>query len=146
MNSETFYFPLTNPLLAAAAREIIALERARLPSPAIGYVYAHGTATRNNDAVEARAIAAVVGDRTPVTSVKGAIGHTLGAAGIASAVAAFVSIEHGFVPGTANTTRVDPECGTAVQLETVERRVDAVLVNALGFGGNNASLVFANLK
>jgi 3-oxoacyl-[acyl-carrier-protein] synthase-1 len=109
-------------------------------------VCAHGTATRNNDAVEARAIARVVGDRTSIASVKGALGHTLGAAGIASAVAALLSIEHGFVPGTANTTAVDPECGAAVQLEPVARRIDAVLVNALGFGGNNASLVFANLR
>ena len=122
-----------------------ALERSGLPAAAIGYVCAHGTATRNNDAVEARAIAAVVGGRTPVMSIKGAIGHTLGAAGMASAVVALASIEHGFVPGTANTSAVDPECGNAIQLETVERRVDAVLVNALGFGGNNASLVFANL-
>jgi 3-oxoacyl-[acyl-carrier-protein] synthase-1 len=122
-----------------------ALERSGLPAAAIGYVCAHGTATRNNDAVEARAIAAVVGGRTPVMSVKGAIGHTLGAAGIASAVAALASIEHGFVPGTANTNAVDPECGSGIQLDTVERPVDAVLVNALGFGGNNASLVLANL-
>lgn len=122
-----------------------ALERAGLPAAAIGYVCAHGTATRNNDAVEARAIARVVGDRTPVVSVKGTTGHMLGAAGIAAAVTTAASIEHGFVPGTANTTAVDPECGPAVQLEPAPRRVDAVLVNALGFGGNNASLVFANL-
>jgi 3-oxoacyl-[acyl-carrier-protein] synthase-1 len=122
-----------------------ALERSGLPAAAIGYVCAHGTATRNNDVVESRAIAAVVGGRTPIVSVKGAIGHTLGAAGMASAVAALSSIEHGFVPGTANTSTIDPECGNAVQLETVARRVDAVLVNALGFGGNNASLVFADL-
>jgi 3-oxoacyl-[acyl-carrier-protein] synthase-1 len=122
-----------------------ALERSGLPAAAIGYVCAHGTATRNNDVVESRAIAAVVGGRTPIMSVKGAIGHTLGAAGMASAVAALASIEHGFVPGTANTSTIDPECGNAVQLETVARRVGAVLVNALGFGGNNASLVFADL-
>jgi 3-oxoacyl-[acyl-carrier-protein] synthase-1 len=122
-----------------------ALERSGLPAAAIGYVCAHGTATRNNDAVEARAIARVVGERTPIASVKGATGHMLGAAGIASAVVALDSIEHGFVPGTANTTGVDPQCGPAVQLDPAARRVDAVLVNALGFGGNNASLVFANL-
>jgi 3-oxoacyl-[acyl-carrier-protein] synthase-1 len=122
-----------------------ALARSALPSGAIGYVCAHGTATRNNDVVEARAIAAVVGERTPVMSVKGAFGHTLGAAGIASAVTALVSLAHGFIPGTANTALVDPECLAPVQLDTVERRIDAVLVNALGFGGNNASLVFARI-
>jgi 3-oxoacyl-[acyl-carrier-protein] synthase-1 len=131
--------------LGARLAMTAALERAHLSAASIGYVCAHGTATRNNDAVEARAIAQVVGPRTPITSVKGTVGHMLGAAGIASAVAALASIEHGFVPGTANTTAVDPECGAAAQLATVERRVDAVLVNALGFGGNNASLVFASL-
>jgi 3-oxoacyl-[acyl-carrier-protein] synthase-1 len=132
--------------LGARLAMAAALERARLPAASIGYVCAHGTATRNNDGVEARAIAQVVGPRTPITSVKGTVGHMLGAAGIASAVVALASIEHGFVPGTANTTAVDPECGPAVQLATIERRVDAVLINALGFGGNNASLVFASLR
>ena len=122
-----------------------ALSRSGLPAGAIGYVCAHGTATRNNDAVEARAIVDVVGDGTPVMSVKGAIGHTLGAAGIASAVTALLSLAHGFIPGTANTAVVDPACAAPIQLEPVERRIDAVLVNALGFGGNNASLVFARL-
>jgi 3-oxoacyl-[acyl-carrier-protein] synthase-1 len=132
--------------LGARLAMAAALERARLGPAAIGYVCAHGTATRNNDAVEARAIAQALGPRTPITSVKGTVGHMLGAAGIASAVAALASIEHGFVPATANTAAVDPECGpAAVQLASVERRVDAVLVNALGFGGNNASLVFASL-
>lgn len=132
--------------LGARLAMAAALERARLGADAIGYVCAHGTATRNNDAVEARAIAQVLGDRAAITSVKGNVGHMLGAAGIASAVAALASIEHGFVPATANTAVVDPECGAAVQITSVERRVDAVLVNALGFGGNNASLVFASLR
>jgi 3-oxoacyl-[acyl-carrier-protein] synthase-1 len=120
-----------------------ALASSGLAPSDIGCVHAHGTATRNNDAVEARAIASLVGGRTPVTSIKGCVGHTLGAAGIVGAVAALLSLEDGFIPGTANTTTVDPACGASIQLETVERPVNAVLVNALGFGGNNASLIFA---
>jgi 3-oxoacyl-[acyl-carrier-protein] synthase-1 len=132
--------------LGARAAMQDALARSGLPAEGIGYVCAHGTATRNNDVVEARAIAAVFGTGTPVMSVKGAIGHTLGAAGIASAATALLSLAHGFLPATANTATVDPECPVPVPLATTTRPVRAVLVNALGFGGNNASLVFARTR
>jgi 3-oxoacyl-[acyl-carrier-protein] synthase-1 len=127
----------------AALAMAAALQSSGRAARDVDCVQAHGTATRNNDAVEARAIAAVVGGGTPVTSIKGFVGHTLGAAGIVGAVGALLSLEDGFIPGTVNTTTIDPACGAGIQLETVERAVDAVLVNALGFGGNNASLVFA---
>jgi 3-oxoacyl-[acyl-carrier-protein] synthase-1 len=119
-----------------------ALERSTLAPEAIDWVCAHGTATRNNDVVEARAITRLMGPRVAVSSIKGLLGHTLGAAGIASAVAALLALEHGFVPGTANTKTVDPACEANVQLRSESRRLGAALVNAFGFGGNNASLVF----
>jgi len=96
--------------------------------------------------VEAHAIARVVGSDTPVTSVKGFFGHTLGASGIIGAVTSLLAIEHGFVPGTVNTTTVDPECEAQILLESAARPVRAVLANSLGFGGNNASLVFGALE
>jgi 3-oxoacyl-[acyl-carrier-protein] synthase-1 len=119
-----------------------ALERSRLAADAIDYVCAHGTATRNNDVVEARAIARVLGPRVPVSSIKGLTGHTLGAAGIMSSVAALLALEHGFVPGTGNTTVVDPACEATVAMTSEPRPLRAALVNAFGFGGNNACLVF----
>lgn len=119
-----------------------AVERSGLEPEAIDYVCAHGTATRNNDVVEARAIARLLGPRVPVSSVKGLLGHALGAAGVASAVATLLALEHGFVPGTANTATVDPACEANVLLRSEPRRLRAALVNAFGFGGNNASLVF----
>jgi 3-oxoacyl-[acyl-carrier-protein] synthase-1 len=119
-----------------------ALERSGLSGSDIDYVNAHGTATRNNDMVEAHAIAKIVGRNTPVASVKGFVGHTLGASGIVGAVTGLLAIEHGFIPGTVNTQTVDPACEARIQLESVERPVRAVLANSLGFGGNNASLVF----
>lgn len=127
--------------LGAQLAMAAALERSGLAAGQIDYVSAHGTATRNNDMVEAHAIARVVGPDTPVTSVKGFFGHTLGAAGIIGAVTSLLAIEHGFIPGTVNTTAVDPECEARIQLETARRPIRAVLANSLGFGGNNASLV-----
>ena len=119
-----------------------ALERSGLTGSDIDYVNAHGTATRNNDMVEAHAIGRIVAPGTPVTSVKGFVGHTLGASGIIGAVTSLLAIERGFIPGTVNTTAVDPACEAKIQLGTVERPVRAVLANSLGFGGNNASLLF----
>lgn len=108
----------------------------------IGFVHAHGTATRNNDNVESRAIARVLGTDMPITSTKGFSGHTLGAAGALGAAICLAAIEYEFIPGTVNTTEIDPECGTAVQLRSAPGKVEAVLENAFGFGGNNASLLF----
>jgi 3-oxoacyl-[acyl-carrier-protein] synthase I len=128
--------------LGARLAMAAALERSGLAANRIDYVSAHGTATRNNDMVEAHAIVRVVGGHTPVTSLKGFFGHTLGASGIISAVTSLIAIEHGFIPGTVNTAAVDPECDAKIQLQCATQRVRAVLANSLGFGGNNASLVF----
>jgi 3-oxoacyl-[acyl-carrier-protein] synthase-1 len=118
------------------------LQSAGIAPEAIDYVNAHGTATRNNDDVEAAAAARVVGPDTPITSTKGFMGHTLGAAGAISAAVSLASLEGGFIPGTVHTTRVDERCGRAVQLTTRVTPVCSVLANAFGFGGSNASLVF----
>jgi len=128
--------------LGAQLAMAAALERSGLAPERIDYVNAHGTATRNNDVVEAHAIARVIGPDTPVTSLKGFFGHTLGASGIIGAVTSMIGIEHGFIPGTVNTRKVDPECEARIQLECAAHPVRTVLTNSLGFGGNNAALVF----
>ncbi len=119
-----------------------AMSMAGLDPMHIAYVNAHGTATRNNDSVEAAAIARLLGPRCPITSVKGFFGHTLGAAGALGAVVSLLSIEFGFIPGTVNTTDIDPDCGEAVQLTSRPAEVRYVLANAFGFGGSNAALAF----
>lgn len=124
---------------ASAMRQ--ALERAALQPEAVDLVHAHGTATRNNDSTEALAIADVLGASTPVVSTKGAFGHTLGAAGIAGAVVATLAVRHAFLPGTAQTETVDPDCAIAVQLRSAAQPVCTVLTNSFGFGGNNCSLI-----
>ena len=119
-----------------------ALASSGSPPAGIDFVCAHGTATRANDEIEARAIATLLGEGTVTTSTKGTTGHALGAAGALSAIVAVLAIERGLLPGTVNTGSVDPGCPVTVPLKSRASDVRRVLVNAFGFGGNNASLVF----
>jgi len=123
-----------------------ALADAGLPPGAIGYVKAHATATPANDVTETRAIKRVFGEGTqvPVSSVKSLIGHSLGASGAVEAVAAMLALEGGFLPPTLNLEHPDPECDLDyVPNQSRRKPLDAVMSNAFGFGGNNASMVFA---
>ena len=123
-----------------------ALEDAGLPPTAIDHHNAHGTSTPLNDAAEARALRAVFGDHASdiaVTSTKGVTGHTLGAAGAIEAIFAIQALREGLVPPTANLVEQDPE----IDLDVVagaprEVALTAVLSASMGFGGQNAALVF----
>ncbi len=112
----------------------------------VGWICAHGTATPLNDAAETRAIKLALGDhayRTPVSSIKGALGHMLGAAGAISAAAAVQALRMGVIPPTINYRTPDPECDLDyVPNAGRQAEVKAALVNAFGFGGQNACLAF----
>jgi 3-oxoacyl-[acyl-carrier-protein] synthase II len=123
-----------------------ALRDARLEPEQIGYIVAHGTSTPLNDATETRAIRAAFGphaDRLAVSSNKSMVGHTLGAAGAISALAAVLALRDGVLPPTINYETPDPECDLDY-VPNVARRasVDAILVNGFGFGGQNAVAAF----
>jgi 3-oxoacyl-[acyl-carrier-protein] synthase-1 len=120
-----------------------ALDRAGLEPAAIDYVNAHGTATPANDRAEDRALVRLFGKTVPVSSTKGWTGHALGAAGIVEAIVCFLALEQGFIPGTLNTSKVEPGLESAIALENRAARVRHALTNSFGFGGSNCSLVFA---
>jgi 3-oxoacyl-[acyl-carrier-protein] synthase-1 len=122
-----------------------ALERSGVKPGAVGYLNLHGTATPANDAVEARAVAAVFPRMLHAGSTKGWTGHTLGAAGIVESVYALLALEHGLLPGTLNSSTADPACSARVRFENDERRVRYAMNNSFGFGGNNCSLVFGRM-
>jgi 3-oxoacyl-[acyl-carrier-protein] synthase-1 len=122
-----------------------ALLRSRLTSSDIDYIHLHGTATKANDSIEDRAVHSVFGPLTPCSSTKGWTGHTLGAAGVTGAVIAAMCLTRSFVPGTLNTTRIDPNLSSHVMLENREQPVRRVLSNSFGFGGNNCSLIFGTI-
>ncbi|GAB2620141.1 beta-ketoacyl-ACP synthase II [Streptomyces capparidis] len=122
----------------------LALADAGLAPRDIGYVNAHGTGTRAGDVAEARAVRAVFGDGgPPVSSVKGAIGHLLGAAGAVEAAATVLALHHGSLPPTANLDDPDPECALDhVRGGPRAAAPEAAVSNSFAFGGHNVSLVF----
>lgn len=118
-----------------------ALESAGLEPSDIDYVNLHGTATKTNDASEDKAVFEIFGPETPCSSTKGATGHLLGAAGITEAIISILAIEHGFMPGSANTRSVDPALKSNYLLENKQAKVNRALSNSFGFGGSNCSLI-----
>jgi 3-oxoacyl-[acyl-carrier-protein] synthase I len=119
-----------------------ALAAARLTPADIDYVNFHGTGTPSNDSAEARAVEAVFGRRVPGSSIKGATGHTLGAAGGLEAVVCALALRHGVMPGGVNTATPDPALPVAYLLESRRAPLGRVMSNSFGFGGSNCSLVF----
>lgn len=120
-----------------------ALTRAGLAPAAVDYINLHGTASRQNDAVEAALIARRFPPTTQASSSKGWTGHTLGAAGVIEAAVALLAIERGFIPGSLNARELDPACGPQVRIDNAQRDVRVALSNSFGFGGNNCCLAFA---
>ena len=120
-----------------------ALTSAGVDSDAIGSICAHGTGTAYNDAMEMKAFRRILGERAvPVYSVKGAIGHTMGAAGLVETVLALESLQHATVPPTVNTTAVDDDAAgwVSTAAQPTENGKTAISTNS-GFGGVNAALV-----
>ncbi len=132
------------PADGAGARRSMraALDRAGVDGGAIGYVNLHGTASRANDAAEARALDAVLPAGVFVSSTKGWTGHTLGAAGILESVITLEALVGGLLPGTLNLETPDPDLAYAVASENASRDTAFAMTNSFGFGGNNCSLVF----
>jgi nodulation protein E len=135
---------LTSPDAQSAARAMwLALSDGQLAPADVGYVNPHGTGTLMNDLVESTAIKSLFRDcASPlVSSIKGVVGHSLGAAGAIEAMATALALRDGLVPPTANHREIDP----AIALDVVpnvprEIAIDAALSNSFAFGGLNAVL------
>lgn len=142
-SSDAYHMSTPHPEGRGAALAILAaLAMAGLAPGEIGYVNLHGTGTPSNDAAEDAAVCRVLGPAVPRSSTKGATGHALGAAGIVEAVITLSCLADGFLPGTINTTQVDPAIRGRVLLEGRTAQVKLALSNSLGFGGSNCSLIF----
>lgn len=126
------------------------LRQAEVSKKDISYISAHGTSTKRNDYVEAKAITQLFKNENPdvlVTAIKSMIGHTLGASGAIAALSAACSIRDQIVPGTINTTVLDKDIDINLLRRSLnEAKVEHVIVNSFGFGGHNASLLISKLK
>ncbi|WP_420714980.1 beta-ketoacyl-[acyl-carrier-protein] synthase family protein [Streptomyces sp. WM6372] len=110
----------------------------------VGHVNAHGTSTRQNDAIEAAVLRRVFPHRPPVTSAKGALGHTLGASGAIEAALTVLALAERIVPPTAGLAEPDPGTDIDVVAGTAREHAGQVAVsNSFGFGGHNAVAVLA---
>jgi len=125
-----------------------ALTRARLSPADIGYLNLHGTATRQNDQMEARAVSSLFGPALPCSSTKPLTGHTLGAAGALEAAIAWLTLTgDGALPVHHRGGPPDPDLAPLRLVAPGERLARAprhVLSNSFAFGGNNASLVLSH--
>jgi 3-oxoacyl-[acyl-carrier-protein] synthase II len=129
---------------AAAIR--MALDEAGYTSDDCLYINAHGTGTALNDVSETQAFKLALGEdayRAHISSTKGAMGHLLGAAGAAEALAAILALRHSVVPPTINLDEKDPECDLDyTPNKAVEAEITIAISDSLGFGGHNSCVAF----
>jgi 3-oxoacyl-[acyl-carrier-protein] synthase II len=145
MTTDAFHVTAPHPDGDGMARAMrAALARGGVAPADVGYVNAHGTATLQNDRIEAAALRSVFGEGgVLVSSTKSMIGHTMAAAGSLEALATVLAIVHGVVPPTAQHERTDPDvpfdCVPGVAREVA---LDHAISNSFGFGGQNVTLLF----
>jgi 3-oxoacyl-[acyl-carrier-protein] synthase-1 len=113
----------------------------------VDYINAHGTATPLGDIVELQAVREVFGAAVPpLSSTKALTGHSLGAASVQEAIYSLLMLNGGFMAGSANIAELDPRAeGFPILRESRTARLNTVMSNSFGFGGTNASLVFAKV-
>lgn len=146
VTNDAFHMTQPEPTGSAWARTVrAALAAARVAPEDVGYINAHGTATEQNDPAECAAYSQVFGERlahVPVSSVKGAIGHCLCAAGGIEAAITVLALHHGVLPPTANFQEPDPSCPIdPIPGSARKQQVEVALSSSFAFGGNSAVLV-----
>jgi 3-oxoacyl-[acyl-carrier-protein] synthase II len=151
LTADAFHISAPEPTGRGAARSMsLAMRNAGVTADEIDYVVAHGTSTSLNDVTETRAIKAAFGPaayRVAISSPKSMVGHLVGAAGMASVLAAVGAIRDQVIPPTANLENPDDECDLDyVPLVARPAKVDTVMVNGFGFGGQNAVAIFRRYR
>jgi 3-oxoacyl-[acyl-carrier-protein] synthase II len=146
ITGDAYHITAPDPSGDGAARAMrLALQDAGMTPEEMDCIFAHGTGTPLNDAVETRAIKEVFGDhayRLAVSATKSMVGHTLGGAGAISALAAVLSIRDGMIPPTINYETPDPECDLDyVPNVARQHEVNATMINGFGFGGQNVAVI-----
>lgn len=152
LSADAYHLTAPHPEGQGAIRGMqFCLEDAGMKPEDIDYVNTHGTSTPLGDNAELKAIASVFGEHVyqmNISSTKSMTGHLLGAAGAVEAIACVLAIQHQLVPPTINHFTDDPEIDAKLNLtfnQAQPRKIRAALTNTFGFGGHNASAIFAAL-
>ena len=151
VSSDAYHMTEPDPEGAGQARAILsALEDAGLTTEDVDYVNAHASSTELGDATETAALKRALGEEkayaTPVSAIKGATGHCLGAAGAVETVMTALTVARGVIPPTINYETPDPRCDLDyVPNEAREADVRVALSNSFGFGGHNAVIALTRL-
>lgn len=126
----------------------MALDQAGMKPSDIGYVNAHATSTHVGDANEAKAIRAVMGERTvEVTSTKGQTGHEMWMAGASEVVYSMLMMHNDFIAPNLNFENPDEDSvHLLIPAQRVEKKFDTFLSNSFGFGGTNSTLIISKYK
>jgi 3-oxoacyl-[acyl-carrier-protein] synthase II len=151
ITEDAYHIAAPDPTGDGAARAMsLALADAGVQPDEVDYIVPHGTGTPLNDVSETRACKTVFGEhayRIPISSNKSMIGHMFGGAGAISTVVAVLAIRDGIVPPTINLEHPDPECDLDyVPNKARKVHVDTAIVNAFGFGGQNATVVVRRVE
>ena len=125
----------------------MAVRRAGIRKEEIGYINAHATSTHVGDSNEAKAIAAVFGERTvPVTSTKSQTGHEMWMAGASEVIYSMIMMKNGFIAPNLNFENPDEDSSRLlIPAERLSRRFDTFLSNSFGFGGTNSTLIIRSI-
>ncbi len=124
-----------------------ALIDAQLKPEDIDYINAHGTGTENNDLSEGTAIMRIFKDKIPpVSSTKSFTGHTTSAAGSVESVISILALQHNFIPVNLNFNQPMLELSFCPVKENTHRKLQHVLTNSFGFGGNDTTCIFSKIK
>ena len=151
LTEDAYHIAAPDPSGEGAARAMtLAMNDAGVTADEIDYIAPHGTGTPLNDAAETTAIKSSFGKaayRVAISSNKSMLGHMLGAAGAVSSVVAVKALCEGMVPPTINLDYPDPQCDLDYIPNTARKMdVQTAMVNAFGFGGQNASLILRQIE
>jgi 3-oxoacyl-[acyl-carrier-protein] synthase II len=151
LTADAYHISAPEPTGRGAAMAMTkAMQQAGVAPDEIDHIVAHGTSTPLNDVTETKAIKRAFGEhayKVPISAPKSMVGHMLGAAGAAAAIAAVGSIRDGWIAPTINYREPDPDC----DLDYVpnlkrQKRVDTAMINGFGFGGQNAVAIFRRFE
>jgi len=124
----------------------LALDEANLSADKIGYINAHATSTKKGDIEESHAVHSLFGNKTPISSTKGYMGHLLGGCGVIESIISMMALNENLMPANKNLDKVDSECADLDYI--LEHRSDSteyVMNNNFAFGGINTSLIFSKV-